>query len=80
MFSVELFLTQCDLGNIVHFNIKMSNSFGSWPEYRLAPFRGIKTLTYKVIRFSWRFDRVGAPLMIFPVALAYYLSEYGHPF
>jgi hypothetical protein len=50
--------------------------YGSWPIYKISHFRGVKELAWKAVRLSWRVDRVAVPLMVPPLVLMYYFSDW----
>lgn len=42
--------------------------FGSWPSYKISKFRGVGELGWKLLRLSWRVDRILVPMTL-PVLL-----------
>jgi hypothetical protein len=49
--------------------------FGSWPSYKISKFRGAGELAWKLLRISWRIDRILVPLVLPPLLIVGYFSE-----
>lgn len=49
--------------------------YGSWPIYKISNFRGLGEIAWKVLRFSWRIDRIALPLVIPPILFLMYFNE-----
>lgn len=49
--------------------------FGSWPVYKIKNFRGTKELIWKIVRLSWKVDRVVLPLLVPTLGFFYYFND-----
>ena len=49
--------------------------FGSWPSYKISKFRGIGELMWKIVRITWRIDRIGVPLLLPPALILYFFRD-----
>ena len=50
--------------------------FGWWPDYKISKFRGTKELLWKVLRISWKIDRIALPIMVPTIGFLYYFNEW----
>mmetsp|Transcript_2282 Transcript_2282/g.3631 ORF Transcript_2282/g.3631 Transcript_2282/m.3631 type:complete len:92 (-) Transcript_2282:29-304(-) len=49
--------------------------FGSFPKYKIAPFRGVGEIVLQAMRTSMKIDMIGVPMLLPPAIFIWWMSK-----